>query len=750
MRHRIIYTFICALAILFTLGACQEEDMGGKTSVSNYLTLELQTRAISRVPENGEDRFNENKIARVDVFFFDKGDEASCLYAQTGLIPQGNTLQVELDRDILQDGNYDVYAVANYDIGVTEESAKGQSLSALKNKTVFSDWKTGDEKEESLVMDGSTTVTLNSEGASGHVDLTRAMAKVMLYVTTENQIEINGMTYTPIASRMSVEMYNSVTRTNLAGTYSVQETDYKSGLNRAYNANNPDKVTIDNKEYNQYEQIAPFYSYPNPESNANRQNSYLLLCVPWMASESGDAGGSYQALNYYYRVPITDKEAAILERNHYYKINVHIGVLGALDPAEAVEITSDYEILDWFSTDIDAEMQQYRYLVLDDYQSITDKTYESVMNNTNELRVPYISSSNLDFDTDDRDEYYTEITKVTYMNYNDPRAKDNGYASTVTLTGEAISRNGFSVREEEGELVFTHPISSEDYVPYTITVKVQNDQGLAVEWEITQYPAIYIVGDYNPDGFENNWGNESGNRFVYGVLDGYVGDDYNNSLGNVNDPTVNATNKNLNQYTIYITSFDIEGSDYAIGDPRSFTVDNLSSSLDNKRDSHNKLLASYYPTRKDDVSNVIAPAFKIASSWGVVSTSNGGYGSRRVLSYETAQRRCASYQENGYPAGRWRIPTEAEIEYIVSLSDREVIPALFNGDYYASSGRYYHNGYVYDGWGGGYIDPSLIGFHDDTNTNIGHSVRCVYDVWYWGNGKIEDPTKFTWGDEPRQ
>ena len=133
---------------------------------------------------------------------------------------------------------------------------------------------------------------------------------------------------------------------------------------------------------------------------------------------------------------------------------------------------------------------------------------------------------------------------------------------------------------------------------------------------------------------------------------------------------VEATNKNLNQYTIYITSFDIEGSDYAIGDPRSFTVDNLSSSLDNKRDSHNKLLASYYPTRKDDVSNVIAPAFKIASSWGVVSTSNGGYGSRRVLSYETAQRRCASYQENGYPAGRWRIPTEAEIEYIVSLSDR--------------------------------------------------------------------------------
>lgn len=720
MRHRIIYTFICALAILFTLGACQEEDMGGKTSVSNYLTLELRTRAISRVPENGEDRFNENKIARVDVFFFNQGEQSSCLYAQTGVIPQGNTLQVELDRDLLQDGNYDVYAVANYDIGVTEESAKGQSLSALKNKTVFSDWKTGDEIEESLVMDGSTTVTLNSEGASGHVDLTRTMAKVMLYVTTENQIETNGMTYTPIASRMSVEMYNSVTRTNLAGTYSVQKTDYKSGLNRAYNANNPDKVTIDNKEYNQYEQIAPFYSYPNPENNVNRQNSYLLLCVPWMASESGDTGGSYQALNYYYRVPITDEEAAILKRNYYYKINVHIGVLGALDPTEAVEITSNYEIIDWFNMDIDAEMQQYQYLVLDEYVS--------VMNNTSELRMPYISSSDLDFDSNDQDEYYTEITKVTYMNYNDRSAEDNGYTSPVTLTGAAISRNGFSIREEEGELVFTHPISSEDYVPYTITVKVQNNQGLAVEWKITQYPAIYIVGDYNPDGRYN--------RFIYGVGGStndvydddeqwHIGGSHGNTLGGVNNPNSgSSSNNNQNQYTIYITSFDIEGSDYAIGDPRSFDVDNLQYL---GKTINGKKLTYYYPTRKENVENVIAPAFKIASSWGVVDSGS--------LTYETAQRRCASYQENGYPAGRWRIPTEAEIEYIVSLSDRGVIPTLFGGDYYSSSGRYYDNE----------SDPK--GFHSETD---GHSVRCVYDVWYWGNEKIEDPTEFTWGDEQRK
>ena len=70
---------------------------------------------------------------------------------------------------------------------------------------------------------------------------------------------------------------------------------------------------------------------------------------------------------------------------------------------------------------------------------------------------------------------------------------------------------------------------------------------------------------------------------------------------------------------------------------------------------------------------MIAPVFKIASSWGVVTSGS--------INYVQAQKRCASYQENGYPAGRWRIPTEGEIEFIVSLSNMGYIPKLFGGDY---------------------------------------------------------------------
>ena len=422
-----------------------------------------------------------------------------------------------------------------------------------------------------------------------------------------------------------------------------------------------------------------------------------------MKSESGDV----QAVNYYYRVPIAGKDdvPVLLERNHYYKVNVHVGVLGSLNPRDAVELTGNFAIYDWFDMEISADMQHYEYLVLDEYSS--------VMNNVNELRMPYVSSSALTMGK-------TQITKVTYPNYN-AKTDDASHTDTVKLdTPQKIRNAGFLLSWNNDELIFTHTVTTEDYVPYTITVEVWNEQGLDATWEITQYPAIYIVGDYNPNG--------ANNRFVYGKSSGSVYDDDNNSLGGVNNPlSGSSSNQNLNQYTIYITSFDIAGSNYAIGDPRSSTVDNLDELKDTFK---GETLSHYYPTRKNDVQNVIAPAFKIASSWGVVNSGS--------LNYVTAKRRCASYQENGYPAGRWRVPTEAEIQYIVSLSDRGVIPVLFGGDYYASSGRYYDN------------ESSPAGFHDDSSGS--HIVRCVYDVWYWGNEKMSEKggsdTEFVWGDEP--
>ncbi len=702
-----IYTIACTVLVaLGCLCACQEDfDNGPLAGDENTWVLNLETTAVQPSRSPGVDEYNENKVTSADVFFFNEAD-GQCIYAQTGLEPVGNELRVKLADTAVSFGNsYYIYVIANgraYYADVDDASAVDMTIAELQAKRIQTTWKDGyksnGEIEESLLMDGEASVTVSRE-TPGKVSLKRAMAKVALFptVTTEPIVE-NGVEYTPIVNAMSVTMVYGVQATNLTGDYEVVAEDYVTRMHRAY--------TQDGKEH------VPFYSYPNPLNTADRKDSYLILCVPW--NMKTDAGT--EPVNYYYRVPITGSEdtPALLERNKYYKVNVNVSVLGSMNPREAVTLNADFIIYDWFDMDISADMNNYKYLVLEEYTS--------VMNNTNELRMPYVSSSALTMGK-------TQITKVTYPNYNSDT--QGSHTSTVTLdTPEKIQSEGFSLTWSDDELIFTHTVTTEDYVPYTITVEVWNEQELDATWEITQYPAIYIVGDYNPNGDEN--------RFVYGrseetVNSGWytdpIEDDDGNTLGGVNNPLVNATNKNLNQYTIYITSFDIAGSNYAIGDPRSSTVDNLDFL---NKEINGETLSYYYPTRKDGVQNVIAPAFKIASSWGVVDANS--------LTYETAKRRCASYQENGYPAGRWRVPTEAEIQYIVSLSDRGVIPVLFGGDYYASSGRYYDN------------ESSPAGFHDDSRG--GHAVRCVYDVWYWGNEKMSEKggsdTEFVWGDEPMQ
>ncbi len=699
-----IYTIACTVLVaLGCLCACQEDfDNGPLAGDENTWVLNLEATAVQLSRSPGVDEYNENKVTSADVFFFnDAGGQ--CIYAQTGLEPVGNELRVKLaDTEVSFGNSYYIYVIANgraYYADVNDASAVGMTIAELQAKRIRTTWKDGYEPngeiEESLLMDGEASVTVSRE-TPGEISLKRAMAKVALFpsVTTEPIVE-NGVEYTPIVNAMSVTMVYGVQATNLAGDYEVVAEDYVTRMHRAYTQDGTKHV--------------PFYSYPNPLNTKDRKDSYLILCVPWnMKTATGE-----EPVNYYYRVPITGSEdtPALLERNKYYKVNVNVSVLGSMNPREAVTLDADFIIYDWFDMDISADMNNYKYLVLEEYTS--------VMNNTNELRMPYVSSSALTMSK-------TRITKVTYPNYN-AKTDDDSHTDTVELdTPEAIQNAGFLLSWNNDELIFTHTVTTEDYVPYTITVEVWNEQELDATWEITQYPAIYIVGDYNPNGNENRFVYER--NWITSDRDP-IKDDRGNSLGGVNNPLVNATNKNLNQYTIYITSFDIAGSNYAIGDPRSSTVDNLDFL---NKEINGETLSYYYPTRKNDVQNVIAPAFKIASSWGVVDANS--------LTYETAKRRCASYQENGYPAGRWRVPTEAEIQYIVSLSDRGVIPVLFGGDYYASSGRYYDN------------ESSPAGFHDDSRG--GHAVRCVYDVWYWGNEKMSEKggsdTEFVWGDEPMQ
>ena len=123
-----------------------------------------------------------------------------------------------------------------------------------------------------------------------------------------------------------------------------------------------------------------------------------------------------------------------------------------------------------------------------------------------------------------------------------------------------------------------------------------------------------------------------------------------------------------------------------------------------------------------DDQNIIAPRLLVSShmniTGGVAWNQSDGYG---------VVQRCALYQENGYPAGRWRLPTEAEVAFMMQLQADGTLPGLFanNCNYWLADGRMIHIGT------GNNIYPYTAN-HSGTVY-----IRMVYDLWYWG----DDPTE---------
>lgn len=142
----------------------------------------------------------------------------------------------------------------------------------------------------------------------------------------------------------------------------------------------------------------------------------------------------------------------------------------------------------------------------------------------------------------------------------------------------------------------------------------------------------------------------------------------------------------------------------------------------------------YYPTDKTTrTDNMLAPSYRISSKFSGIEFGN--------LNIKYAEYRCAAYQEDGFPAGRWRLPTKAEVHFISQLSARGFFEFLFNNGsiYWSANGAIKINGDKVE--------------NSNSQTAL---LRCVYDSWYWdkidgleGDPRRSDKTVFYWGDKER-
>lgn len=294
------------------------------------------------------------------------------------------------------------------------------------------------------------------------------------------------------------------------------------------------------------------------------------------------------------------------------------------------------------------------------------------------------------------------------------------------------------------------------YTSYKITIQLNHDDyplgfGDLAKIVIMHHPPIYIESEVNA-GFNDTkyWGAGSGSdrkvdRIVEGLAQHHHGfvrvnsDDPSNAkygglpgIVKANAAPANWGDNSSNSPVMYIVNVtQIEpiiestiGTRFHLKDPRS-NINKASSVLggdswykadhflDGVRDPQTLGTYTpqyYYPTEDGQAPEnqyAIAPRYRIASAFGI---------SDKEISVSDARKRCATYQEFGYPAGRWRLPTIGELKFVQYLSNKGLVPKVFvkDVDYVTAFGVYRFNG----------------NGQESENGSSGW-VRCVYDEWYW-------------------
>lgn len=703
--------------------------------------------------------------------------------------------------------HFQVYAIANHPRIIPQaatEDLSHTSVAELEAKTRELD--TDSNTGEILTPQNNFYMSTNGAFRVGPVDkhatnvvnarvpLERIPAKITIMVRLEesvtipNTVVINGVedtrneVWVPRPGEMQVYLVNGALEGQASGlpvdnpalfTYPTFEFDKNPTHKETHqystftpvmgdDDNNPEtpEVAIDYTETT-HEGVfipaeAPFYTNPISWEYGSSEEPYIKLMVPWDRQPGVSTGGvSYgtASKNYYYRVycpgdPIDGSHAQFI-RNNWYKIVLNVGVLGSdTDGGESI-IHGQYYVVDWQEresggggsgsgindSDKEAEIKGARYLF------INKEEYE--LFNVNDLSIPYTTSDPC------------EIVNVTgkYYVFNTANKEERSISNAASLL--SLSSVGGA------HIEFSHTLNNDlnttnyDTSEYTITFTLRQKDNTSYAKTITihQYPAIMID-------LERNTNTSSSNYYA-----AYVNNSQSSSFNSNNTYYLGSqpgsgtsSNNNYNMVIIQTTVLPAD-SDYMLGDPRVMVIDNLNANWPNNTNtgaaatewSNNttsvqgttRQLSYYYPVdHTAKANNIIAPKFRIASSRGAT----------QPMTYANAFRRCASYQEFGYPAGRWRLPTVAEVMYIAKLNADEKIERLLGGGNSGTTDYWCNNGFVTVNNTNN--DPPQMNYSTPTGNKY---VRCVYDDWYWTGYTIGDTdvskvtpiTTFKWGDVAR-
>ena len=782
MVNRLVYS---ALAFFcFAVVSCTEVAPFPDYDQDN-IVLNVFNSSMTRAEGNPGTEY-ERQLNRLDFFFYvkDKTNEPCVYYHKAEIDDLGSaTISFFVNdlvlKEIFPSGALcDVFVVANIPGDPTfEAKTAGTDMQTLGQYVL--DMKEGgyDGIDKPFVMTGFSRVQKGkNSNATADISLVRVASKVTMTVKIPKKIEFgeddNKVTMVPVL-------------VDKDGNEPLK-TSFRYGTSKSYLSgafpHDPDNYILTNKIPYTLSQTTdthyvfvcdtPFYTYARSWEKGADNAAYVTFEMPWGVDENKD-GVAENYKTYYYQILVNGRDRNFTP-NMWYDMIVTVGVLGSTVEALPKELAElSYFVLDWTTEtqngesgsgdrQEDVEIEKFNYLEV-------PQTYIE-MDNVSEVAIRYNASHKIGVEWDTKGNKSVEGLPNTtnlhalYINNGDgtPQAQKLGDIYAYSNDPNETVKDFFT-DNNKGTLSFKYTLDAGVYSPAYVFITIwldvdgdgehDDDELLTQDVTIVIYPAIYIVGDnsYKYSIFINgnyNTNRSGGGNLSYLTINGQrvgkaAGDD-NNTYMHV----ISIAAFSTDYYTFVYTNN--QKKEYIIGDPRERSSNKLGVSDQNTTTPQQaatgwikatdvngtvRNLEYYYPTSTETNSyQVIAPKFRIASKLGGYSES----------SPQGAALRCASYQEHGFPAGRWRLPTTAEVLYVIELQRLGKIQQLFYGGntYFSATDRVKAN------------SDNTYTLSTGLGTNNA-SVRCVYDEWYWGSEReaIENSSlsanggyQFTWGD----
>lgn len=515
--------YILYLLIILMYSSCtsdvEDNSEKGLSDTFSFLVDIRNNEVLSKVTEPGEDALNENKINRLDVFFY-KGE--NCVFYPDKVNYNSTTGRVDItfskNEFSLFDNTTDYQVIVIANTSVSRNNLSNISLTQLKQIIQSSDLQT--MPNLSFLMDGQITTKLsNSSTQLATINLKRAAVKIRPIFQL---LDIPGYTFVSA----NIEMRRYIDKSSLLdGTpYPVNiQTDLKNHAKRDFPVNDTEV----------------FYTYENNWSKESKQEPSLWMEVRLKKDNLEK--------NYYYKLPLSFlnsddinlQYAFRLLRNKIYEFGIQIRELGSENPENPVNLTCNYLIKDWTTKNIEVNINNYHYLVV----------FETEVNmyNKTDYSIGYASSTNIDITN--KNVYYT-----TYDN-----------AGNATKTPVTAGWN-ISIDPANAKIKINSSIPI-NYVPrefeFTVTT-VGLTNNLSQKVRIVQYPPIYITSQYS-----------STSTGVGGGLD------YNGCNGDYPNGDTGTGQTNFNLYKVTILVNDLTKianlnnypsiANYVIGDPSIIT-----------------------------------------------------------------------------------------------------------------------------------------------------------------------------------